>query len=208
MNNSNDHVGAERLRCGRAPAVPGDRPVIDELTVTLLRTLEWKRFELVVSLYYAETGVSAECTCTGADGGVDVKLFRPREERPYCYIQCKAWDSEKVKLTTMREFLGVMAADKISEGIFITTSDFWPEARAFADANGITALTASDFIRSFATLPVATRTKILGEVTAGDYTTPSCPKCDRKAVQRERRRDGVKFWACKCGWRIYARIEE
>jgi hypothetical protein len=95
-----------------------------------------------------------------------VKLARPGEERPYCYIQCKAWGSEKVKLATMREFLGVMAADKISEGIFITTSDFRPEARAFAEANGIAALTAADFINRFNELELASRRTILADVTA------------------------------------------
>ena len=136
---------------------------------------------------------------------MDVKLHRNGDERPYCYIQCKAFGSEKVKLTTMREFLGVMAADKIIEGIFVTTSDFSPDARAFAEANGIAAITAADFIRSFATLPAPARNRIIGEVTSGDYTTPSCPKCDIKAVSRERKRDGVKFWSCRCGWTMTAR---
>jgi hypothetical protein len=100
-------------------------PVIDrELTLELLRKLEWKRFEQIVALYYGETGVTAKCTCTGPDGGVDVKLHCNGEDRPYCYIQCKAWGSEKVPITKVREFLGVMAADKIAEGIFATTSEF------------------------------------------------------------------------------------
>ena len=121
-------------------------PVVDELTLELLRQLEWKRFELIVQRYYGATGLRAECTCIGPDGGVDVKLFRTNEERPYCFVQCKAWSSEKVKLTTMREFLGVMTDAKIAEGIFITTSDFRREARTFAAANGIATLTAADFI--------------------------------------------------------------
>jgi restriction system protein len=182
--------------------------IVSELTLELLRKLEWKRFEQIVALYYSETGVNAKYTCNGPDGGVDVKLHRNGEEGPYCYIQCKAWGSEKVPVTKLREFLGVMTNDKITEGIFVTTSDFWPDARAFAGANGIAVLTANDFIRSFATLPVSARSRIIGEVTSGDYTTPSCPKCDIKAMPRERKRDGVKFWACRCGWTMKARAEE
>jgi restriction system protein len=187
---------------------PGTPEIAGELTLELLRSLEWKRFEQIVALYYGETGVSAKCTCNGPDGGVDVKLHRNGEERPYCYIQCKAWGAEKVPITKMREFLGVMANDRISEGIFVTTSDFWPDARAFAEANGIAALTANDFLCSFAALPATARRRIIGEVTSGDYTTPSCPKCDIKAMSRERKRDGVKFWSCRCGWTMTARAED
>ena len=184
-------------------------PVIDrELTVELLRKLEWKRFEQIVALYYGETGVTANCTCTGPDGGVDVKLHRKGEERPYSYIQCKAYGSEKVKLTMMREFLGVMTNDKITEGIFATTSDFYPDARTFAEANGIKLLTAADFLRLFQQLRTHVRQRIVSEVTQGDYTTPSCPACDIKAIPRERKRDGVKFWACRCGWTMNARALE
>jgi restriction system protein len=122
-----------------------------------------------------------------------VKLSRPGDDRPYRYIQCKAWGSEKVKFATMREFLGVMVADKISEGIFITTSDFRPEARAFAEANGIAALTAADFINRFNELKLDCRRTILADVTAGDYITPTCPSCDCKMVWREVEKP---FWGC------------
>jgi ribosomal protein L37AE/L43A len=186
---SGEPVDTSRMAQDHAPAAPVIGP---ELTLELLRNLEWKRFEQIVALYYGETGVCAKCTCNGPDGGVDVRLHRNGEERPYCYIQCKAWGSEKVKLTTMREFLGVMAADKITEGIFLTTSDYWPEARTFAEANGIAALTADDFIRSFGALPAATRSRIVEEITSGDYTTPSCPSCSRKMVWKR----SASFWAC------------
>lgn len=128
---------------------------------------------------------------------MDVKLHRKGEERPYCYIQCKAWGSEKVKLTTMREFLGVMAADKIGEGIFATTSDFHPEARAFAESNGIKPIVAADFLRLFHELPKAVQNRISRQVTRGDYMTPSCPSCDVKLVLRESSAKESAFWGCR-----------
>jgi hypothetical protein len=181
-----------RRHAGGTPAVPGIDPARGDLSLELLRKLEWKRFELIVALYYRATGVDAECTCSGPDGGVDVKLRRQTGAAAYCYIQCKAWGSEKVKLTTMREFLGVMASDKVAEGIFITTSDFRPEAREFAERNGITPLTACDFIANFKRLPLEARTRILAEVTQGDYTTPSCPACTAKMVWKPQQ----SFWSC------------
>lgn len=194
---------------GRPSAVaPGIKAAsFTDLSIELLREIEWLRFEKIVALYYGETGVRAECTCLGPDGGIDVKLFRPGEERAYCYVQCKAWGADKVPVTKVRELFGVMAADKVNEGVFVTTSDFWPDARAFAVANGIVVLTAADFVQKFQELPIVARTRILAEVTAGDYTTPSCPTCGIKMIWRA----GEKpFWGCrtyrKCGSKpIYPR---
>jgi hypothetical protein len=186
-------------------AGPARKPQVNQLTRELLRSLEWKRFEQLVALYFEATGVDARCTCIGADGGIDVKLHRRGEEAPYAYVQCKAWESEKIKLTTMREFLGVMAADDIAEGAFVTTSDFWPEARAFAEANDITVINGSDFLTRFASLPAEQQARIHAVVTEGDYTTPTCVKCDRKMQARARKKDGARFWGCRCGHALPAR---
>lgn len=196
---------AEGSAAGRNRVLRGG--LFSALTVELLRELEWKRFELIVQRYYCATGVRAELTCAGADGGIDVKLFHGLKDQAFCYVQCKAWGTEKVKLREVREFLGVMAADKIEYGIFVVTSDFWPDARTFANANGIDPLTAEDFTTVFNALPEADRARILDEVTEGNYTTPSCPACEVKAVSRYRKRDGVKFWSCRCGWSMTARAE-
>lgn len=166
-------------------------PVVN-LTVNLLRELEWKRFELIVALYFRATGLRAAATRIGADGGVDVILYRAGEEQPFSFVQCKAWGSELIGVSLVRELFGVMAAAKINEGVFATTSDFTADARAFGTANNITLITAADLVDRFNGLPVEVRGAILAEATAGDYTTPTCPKCDRKMVWKE----GPRFWAC------------
>ncbi len=163
-----------------------------QLTASLIRELEWKRLELLISLYFKATGIRAECTGIGADGGIDVLLFRPGEERPFSYVQCKAWGSELVGVSLMRELFGVMAADKVAEGVFVTTSDFTPDARTFGTANSITLITTRDLVDRFVKLPAEVRVRILNEITAGDYTTPTCPTCDRKMIWKEQPR----FWGC------------
>lgn len=168
------------------------KPKFTELTLELLRQLEWKRLELFMTRYFTATGVRAEMTCMGADGGVDIHLYQPGAERAYACVQCKAWASDLVGVALVRELRGVMAAQKIDQGVFVTTSDFTTEARAFADANAITALNASNLVERFAVLPESARVDILREVTAGDFTTPSCPACETKMVWKET----AKFWAC------------
>jgi restriction system protein len=95
-------------------------------------------------------------------------------------------------ITKLREFLGVMAADKISEASSPRRPDFWPEARTFAEANGIKPLTAADFLRLFRELPTDVQRRIISEVTSGDFMTPSCPSCDSKMVWKPT----PAFWAC------------
>jgi endogenous inhibitor of DNA gyrase (YacG/DUF329 family) len=163
-----------------------------ELTVGTLRELEWKRFEQIVALYYAATGMRAEGAGVGPDGGIDVKLFRTGEARPFCYVQCKAWASDKVGVVEMRNLLGALANDRVTAGVFATTSDFWPDARAFAANNNIEVLTAGDFVTRFNQLPEEARRRILTEVMAGDYTTPSCPSCGTKMTWKAEH----SFWGC------------
>ena len=167
----------------------GSAPVLD---AELIRALEWKRFELLVTRYLAATGVQAALTGPGADGGVDVVLTRPGEGRPFGYVQCKAWGSELIGVSLIRELFGVMAADKIREGLFVTTSDFTPEAKAFAAANGVVLIATADLVLRLGQLSEPVRRGIVAEVTAGDYTTPSCPACERKMVWREK----PAFWGC------------
>ena len=188
---------AERLRglsltptpVPRALSSTGSAPVLD---AELIRALEWKRFELLVTRYLATTGVQAALTGPGADGGVDVVLTRSGESRPFGYVQCKAWGSERIGVSLIRELIGVMAADKISEGVFVTTSDFTPDAKAFAAANGVVLITTEDLVLRLGQLTEPVRRGILSEVTEGDYMTPSCPACERKMVWREK----PAFWGC------------
>lgn len=188
---------AERLRglsltpipVPRALSSTGSAPMLD---AELIRALEWKRFELLVMRYLAATGVQAALTGPGADGGVDVVLTRSGESRPFGYVQCKAWGSELIGVSLIRELFGVMAADKVSEGVFVTTSDFTPDAKAFAAANGVVLIATEDLVLRLGQLTEPVRRGILSEVTEGDYTTPSCPACERKMVWREK----PAFWGC------------
>lgn len=173
---------------------PPAASVVDELAfdATLIRSLEWKRFELLVTLYYGATGVRAEGTGKGADGGVDIVLIQPTASRPHAYVQCKAWGSEPIGVSLIRELRGVMAADQIPQGVFATTSNYTPDARDFAHANAMTLLTTSDLVDHLAQLPESAQRSIFAAVTEGDYTTPSCPACERKMLWREK----PQFWGC------------
>jgi len=165
------------------------------LTPDLLRELEWKRFEELVCEYYKASGANAELTCTGADGGVDIKLFRTGDARPYAYVQCKSWFGRDAGVKLIRELFGVMAADQVREGVFVTTSDFSEDARRFAAGKPINLIDGPEFVRLFAQLTESAQQDVLCYVTRGDYTTPTCPSCDVKMVLKTSA--AGSFWGCR-----------
>jgi hypothetical protein len=70
------------------PAPPRD----PDITLDLLGRLEWKRFEQVVASYFVCQGLKATVARVGADGGVDITLYRPSTDRNRiaCSVQSMA----------------------------------------------------------------------------------------------------------------------
>lgn len=183
-----------------APFVPGAKPptLVDwELTPELLRQLEWKRFELLVQRFYAATGLRARTHLVGADGGVELLLYRPGATRAVCHVQCRSWGSTRVDAGQVRDLFVQMAKQRVAEGAIVTRGVFAPEAEAFAQTNRIALIAGAALMVRFNRLPLMVRSRILTEVTTGDYTTPSCPRCDAKLVVRERAPDDSLLWSCR-----------
>ncbi|MHB1331902.1 MAG: restriction endonuclease [Sulfuriferula sp.] len=171
---------------------PESKP--EEWSLSLLKRLEWKRFEELCAAFYREVGLRAETIRCGADGGVDAKLYRGDAAEPESIIQCKAWNFRPVGVKPVRELFGVMAHQKIGRGIFMTTSTYTKEAIEFAKENPIFLIDGEKFFRMIGTLPSEAQRKLLSVATDGDYLTPTCPSCGTKMVGR----NGSKgnFWGC------------
>jgi restriction system protein len=169
-------------------------PPTQALSRELLDALEWRRFEELVTLYFFKTGFVAKRSRVGADGGVDILLYRQGEQQPFAYVQCKAWHTYKVGVKPVRELLGVMAAEKISQGYFVTTGAFTSEALAFAENQSLKLVTGDYLLEKLKSLPPESQDEIMETVTCGDYTTPTCPHCDIKMVMRHG--SSGDFWGC------------
>lgn len=170
------------------------RPAPTEVTLDLLRTLEWRRFEEACAEYFRCINFHAITQSHGADGGVDIQLAHIGEPgRIVGLVQCKQW-AKPVGPKLMREFLGVMVDAKISEGIFITTSTFVPEARSFGVANKIDLIDGERLVELMNELPATSRERILAVATEGDYMTPTCVACGIKLVRRQG--EAGAFWGC------------
>jgi restriction system protein len=162
-------------------------------TLDLLKSLEWKRFEDLCNEYSRRKGMRTETTCLGADGGVDIRIYR-EDGVLMGIVQCKAWRTKEVGVRLIRELAGVMASEKVPHGVFITTSAFTKEAVTFAEKNGIILLDGPGFISAIKKLPPNEQENLLQFATAGDYSTPTCPHCGVKMILRKKY---SKFWGCR-----------
>jgi len=163
-------------------------------TRELLDALEWRRFEQLVEAYFNATDFSGRRTRAGADGGVDLSVYRQGQDAPFAYVQCKAWHVYDVGVKPVRELFGVMASDRVTQGYFVTTGEFTAEAVAFAEGKALKLVSGEYLLAKLNDLPDDERNEILTEITRGDYTTPTCPRCDQKMVLRH----GASgdFWGC------------
>lgn len=162
-----------------------------EWSLELLRSLEWKRFEDLCDEYSKTKGMRTQTTRLGADGGIDIRIYRETGD-PMGVIQCKAWKKD-IGVKLIRELAGVMAHEKVKNGVFITTSSFTPDATVFAAANGIILLDGKEFLNAIKTLPASDQEHLLTFATSGDYTTPTCAKCGVKMVLKN---GYSEFWGC------------
>lgn len=178
---------------------------------TFLRSLEWKRYEEVCMEYLRIRNCAAEVTCNGADGGVDIKIH-DKDGTLFAVAQCKSW-SKPIGVALIRELYGVMASDKVKYGIFLTTSIFSPDAIEFAKGKSLILIDADEFVKLINELNEEDRLKLSKIATEGDYTTPTCVKCNVKMVKRTVKNGqhaGNEFWGCanypRCKNKMYVRI--
>jgi predicted RNA-binding Zn-ribbon protein involved in translation (DUF1610 family) len=180
-----------------ARSTPPEHP---EITLDLLNRLEWKRFEQVVASYFECQGLKAAVSRVGADGGVDITLCRPPQPKIESLVQCKAWHLYDVGVKPIRELYGVMAAESVPHGVFVTTGHYTSEARSFAHGKNLLLMDGPDLLQAIRKLPPEARRRLHQVATTGDYTTPTCPRCGQKMVRRvgaKGKGSGVPFWGCR-----------
>ena len=108
----------------------------DQVGLETLRALSWQDFERLVGEAYRRQGyVLEEVGGAAPDGGIDLLLHRRGQK---VVVQCKRWKSSQVGVSLIREFYGVIAAEKAGRGIFVTTGTFTPDAVEFASGTART----------------------------------------------------------------------
>lgn len=165
----------------------------------LLHQIEWRRFEELCAGYWRAKDWRAVTTGLGADGGVDIFLYRQGQysDKALGVIQCKAWSRHLVGVGPVRELYGVKAAEDAPLAVFMTSGDYTEEAKAFAAGKHLGLITGEKLVQLLKQLPEPAGSRLLRNITAGDYTTPSCPHCGIKMARRRSYRRNQEFWGCR-----------
>jgi restriction system protein len=168
-----------------------------EWSLNFLMSLEWKRYEEICKefLTMKENGkYKVDVTKTGADGGIDLRIT-DKKEKLVGVGQCKAYNS-KITIEKIRELYGIMASEKAEQGYFFTTSSFTNDCIEFAKEKKIELIDGEQQIKTIQSFTPAQQNHLYKIATNGDYTTPTCPKCDKKMIERTAKEKGNKFWGC------------
>jgi restriction system protein len=175
-----------------------------EIDMEWVRGLSWRGFEHQLAEVYRQQGYTVEETGGGgADGGIDLKLFKNGRN---IIVQCKHWKTWKVNVKPVRELFGVMIAEKADAAIFITSGQYTSDALKFAKGKPIELISQNgflDLVRRFqkdlrnhygfdtTTSPVKETIKV--------EAPPNCPKCRvpmKLCTARKGKNAGSQFWGC------------
>ena len=88
--------------------------------------------DLLFKMGYGGSREDAQAIGRSGDGGIDGIIKADPLGLNVVYVQAKRWEG-KVGAPPVRDFVGALDGEGVQEGIFITTSDFNPAAKAFAE---------------------------------------------------------------------------
>jgi len=162
-----------------------------------LKELEWKLFEDVCMEYLILKNCDAKVTSIGADGGMDMKVS-DKNGNVIAVAQCKSWD-KPIGVNLIRELYGVMAAERVKHGIFLTTSTYTNDAKTFAKGKALILIDGEEFVSMINGLEVEDKKKIDKLIDQDTYKTPTCVNCNIKLVKRTTKKGlnaGHEFWGC------------
>ncbi|WP_430715473.1 restriction endonuclease [Ralstonia flaminis] len=163
-------------------------------TLEAIKSLEWKRFELLCVQYYEHMGFTVKTVPHGPDGGIDATLYKAGVDAPVAVVQCKAW-GKPVKVEQVRALGGSMLAHKVKRGVFWSLSGYVGNpVQEFSESAGIQLLDGPAILERIRTLDAEKQAALLAKVFEGDYRTPSCPACGVKLVARNGK--SGPFWGC------------
>ncbi|MGH9966760.1 MAG: restriction endonuclease [Pyrinomonadaceae bacterium] len=114
-----------------------DLPLEEIRTALLLKQEKFgsvtpRMVERLVADVFSNLGHRVELTAHSGDEGIDVYLLRDPEDSPVA-VQVKRY-KRNVDVSQIRSFLGALPLKGITQGIFVTTSDFTSGAREFSEA--------------------------------------------------------------------------
>jgi restriction system protein len=195
------------------PRVSADAMATQPVECTL-DALEPEAFDLLVGEIFRRQGYEIEMSGgVGSDGANDLTL---RKSAEVILVQCRHWNSWKVSAPSLEEFYGIVMAAGATSGIFVTSGDYTPEARTFAQTKPIRLIDRTGLEQLIGEINEPGENlfdlrlwidRFSARVTVAD---PACPFCG-KPMKLKRGFQGRPFWSCQtfphCGGKRDGRVE-
>lgn len=155
-------VAASKL-IGLAAVAPLERPALEDSRFIESRdiasaidhavniaAMDWAEFEHLVRQVFenefSTAGTEVRVTQASRDGGVDAIVHDPDPIRGgKIVIQAKRY-TNTVDVSAVRDLYGTVVNEGASKGILVTTSQFGPDARKFAQGKPITLIDGGNFL--------------------------------------------------------------
>ena len=104
--------------------------VLEDDILSALKTMLPEKFEqVIVDLMETMNYGAGEVTRYVGDGGVDGIIDEDELGLSKIYLQAKRYVGNKIQEKEMRDFVGALATNSVSKGVFITTSGFSDKAK-------------------------------------------------------------------------------
>jgi len=156
-------------------------------TLNDLRGLSPEQFEEWCGDRLREQGFTV--TIVGGQGDHGIDLIAERDCARTA-VQCKRWFGVRsVGEPQIRDLLGAMQHEGAANGMVLTTGQFSPAARTWAQGKSITLWGPEELL---AGSPPAS----LRATTLTAASTQACPSCGRDLVRRVNRSTQMPFWGC------------
>jgi hypothetical protein len=164
----------------------------------LLRSMEWRRFEIVCAEYLRSMGYEVMETGFGDRNGVDLEVFLPGKPQLFNIVACLS-DREKTGERAIAEFVDAMQRSEVSEGMIFSVRGFDAKAIKFAARYRIALVDGETLCNRVGGFDLEHRHSMIVVAIEGDYTTPTCPNCGVRLVMRRRKNSRTaadEFWGC------------
>jgi len=173
---------------------PGEQPL--HWGTEVFAAIEWRRFEAVCNMLFAQAGFDTRSQSHGAQGGMDLWLHSRNGHGLVALMHCKHARNKPVGGRDLQEFLAVMAVHHLKRGTYATTTTFTAAAQLFAQHNSIHILDAQGLLALIAKRTPEQQRALLAVAFEGEYWRPSCVRCGDKMLARKPVEGRTGFWGC------------
>ena len=168
--------------------MPSEIPQLPPWNLATLWLMDWKRFQELVSLVLARSGMASELLWVRPDGTTVLTVVkgqgRGAEE---ALVQCAGWNSAMIGPREVKQFFKAVVEQGAVRGIYITPGKFDPQALVIARENKLEMIDGGEFLRTIARLTTDEQATLQRLSMSGLWDVPSCPVCGGKLEYLEKR---------------------